>query len=293
MFLCGPQDLKTSPNIVISSISHLNIAMGLLSVFFPKTKFIGREANVLSIKKQFGKKKKSIIGEISSSKIGYRCLDIILCQSKDMFNDMKLNYNIPSDKMRIINNPITDAFSFKVKENKKDDVVKFITVARLKKQKGHERIIRAIATLNFPYKYTIVGDGPEKENLFNLINELGIRDNIVHIPYTNDVSKYLAMNDFFLQGSFVEGFPNCLIESCSVGTPIIAYRAPGGLNEIIEEGVNGFIADNDEEFVKNIIKSTSMSQWNSKRVSDSVVKKFNKALIIEKYEKLFHELSAN
>ena len=34
----------------------------------------------------------------------------------------------------------------------------------------------------------------------------------------------------------VEGFPNVLIESCVVGTPILAFNAPGGLDEIIEKG---------------------------------------------------------
>jgi glycosyltransferase involved in cell wall biosynthesis len=284
--------IKTRPDIVISSISHLNTAMGLLSIFFLKTKFIGREANVLSIKKQFSKKQKRFIDKIPFSKIGYRFLDIILCQSKDMFNDMKLNYNISPEKMRVINNPITDDFALKTKRSKKGGLVKFVTVASLKKQKGHERIIKTISKLDFPYQYTIVGDGPEKENIFKLIDTLGIVNNIVHVPFTNEVSKYLSESDFFLQGAFVEGFPNCLIESCSVGTPILAYRAPGGLNEIIEEGINGLVADNDEEFIQNIIKSKSDYLWDAKKISDSVTKKFNKEIILQKYEELFHKLSS-
>src|SRR5690606_9690516 len=49
---------KNKPDIVLSTMSHVNTVMGLLSLFFPKTKFIGREANVLSIKKHFGTKKR-------------------------------------------------------------------------------------------------------------------------------------------------------------------------------------------------------------------------------------------
>ncbi|PWH82397.1 glycosyltransferase [Algibacter marinivivus] len=284
--------IKNKPDIVISSISHLNTVMGLLSIFFPKTKFVGREANVLSIKKQFGGKKKSFISKIPFSKIGYKLLDIILCQSKDMFNDMKTNYNIPTSKMRIINNPITDAFTLKSQNAKKDDIVKFITVARLKKQKGHERIIKVISKLNFPYQYTIIGDGPEKERLFALIEELGIKKNIKHIPYTKEVPKYLAESDFFLQGAYVEGFPNCLIESCSVGTPVLAYKAPGGLDEILELEVNGLIADNDDEFLRNIIKSKTEIEWDPKKINHSVTKKFNKKVILQKYEELFLELAS-
>jgi glycosyltransferase involved in cell wall biosynthesis len=280
---------KVKPDIVISTISHVNIVMGFLSIFYPKTKFIGREANVSSIKNQFATKKK-FYNILPLSKLSYRYLDIILCQSRDMYNDMKLNHNIPVNKLRIINNPITDDFKLKTKSLDKRGVIHFITVARLKKQKGHERIIQAISKLNFPYQYTIVGDGPEKDNLFDLINELGINDKIKHIPYTSEVSEYLSNSDFFLQGAYVEGFPNCLIESCSVGTPIIAFNAPGGLDEIIEEGINGFIAENEDDFINNILKSTTSIQWSSKEISNSVTKKFNKRKILLQYEKLFDKL---
>tara|TARA_R110002096_G_scaffold251769_1_gene444703 strand:+ start:8788 stop:9873 length:1086 start_codon:yes stop_codon:yes gene_type:complete len=281
--------VNKKPNIVLSSISHLNTVMGLFSPFFINTKFIGREANVLSLKKHFITKKR-FLNKLPLIKIAYKNLDIILCQSIDMYNDMKLNYNIPSRKLRIINNPITDGFKPKSENYNNDGIVKFITVASLKKQKGHERIIYAIAKLKFPYQYTIIGDGPERNNIFELINKLGIRDNIVHIPYTKEVSMYLAQNNLFLQGSYVEGFPNCLIESCSVGTPIIAYRAPGGLNEIIEHGVNGYIADNDEEFVKYLFKAITAKKWNSKIIIDSVNIKFNKDIILKKYEELFIDI---
>lgn len=279
---------KAKPDVVISSISHLNITMGLLSIFNPKTKFIGREANVLSILKKYSTSKRFY--DFKLLNFSYKFLDIILCQSSDMYNDMKFNYKIPESKLRIINNPITDNFELKLEKEGEKEVVQFITVARLKKQKGHERILKSLSKLTFPFQYTIVGDGPEKDNLFNLINELGLQDKIKHVPFTNEVSKFLSKSDFFLQGSHVEGFPNCLIESCSVGTPIIAFRAPGGLNEIIEDGINGFIADNEKEFVENIIESTKNHKWDVKIISDSVNIKFNKEKIIQKYEELFLEL---
>ncbi|WP_282123443.1 glycosyltransferase [Algibacter mikhailovii] len=282
---------KTKPDIVISSISHLNTAMGLLSIFYPKTKFIGREANVQSVRSQYqdGKKNRAF-NIIPFKKMGYNFLDLILCQSKDMYKDMNTNYSIPKKKLRVINNPITDDFKLKHQDLAKDNVPQFITVARLKKQKGHERIIKALSQLSIPYKYTIIGDGPEYDNLFGLISKLGLKDYIEHIPHTNEVSKYLSKSDFFLQGSYVEGFPNCLIESCSVGTPIIAYKAPGGLNEIIDEGVNGLVADNDEEFIDNILEATSKINWSAKKVSESVFKKFNKEKILSEYEQLFMDI---
>ena len=186
--------------------------------------------------------------------------------------------------------PITDNFKLKSRNTNSNGVFQFITVASLKKQKGHERIIKALSKLKAPFKYTIVGDGPENNYLFNLINELGIQDKIEHVPYTNEVSKYLSKSDFFLQGSYVEGFPNSLIESCAVGTPVIAYNAPGGLDEIIEEGINGYVANNDEDYIKTLLKATQKNDWNSRLISESVYNKFSKEKIIKDYENLFLEI---
>ncbi|WP_100615836.1 glycosyltransferase [Confluentibacter citreus] len=282
---------KEKPHIVVSALSHLNIAMGYISLLFPKIKFIGRHTIVSKVAEKYKAKNRNklnlIISHFSS---GYKYLDIILCQSKDMYNDIKDNFNVDVQRLRIINNPITDNFNLKTVKNNPNEVVKFVTVARLKKLKGHERIINAISKLNFPYQYIIIGDGPERENIFNKIKTLGIEDKVIHIPYTSEVSKYLSESDYYLMGSYAEGFPNCLIESCSVGTPIIAFKAPGGLDEIIDEGVNGFMSESEEEFVGNIMKSVKNHKWDINEISDSVLKKFNKEKIIIQYENLFMDI---
>jgi glycosyltransferase involved in cell wall biosynthesis len=281
---------RVKPQIVISSISHLNTVMGFLSLFNPNTKFIGREANVLSVKKHFASGNRKFYGGLTLTKFSYKLLDLVLCQSKDMFNDMKNNFGVPEHKLRIINNPITDNFNLKPIKQDKQKTIQFITVARLKEQKGHERIIRALSKIDFPFQYTIVGDGPEKDELFRLIDSAGLSDKVIHIPYTHDVPKYLSESDLFLQGAFVEGFPNCLIESCAVGTPIVAFDAPGGLDEIIEIGFNGFIARTEEEYKNLIIKAAKNHSWKPEKIRESILKKFNKEKILKQYEDLFCEI---
>ena len=94
----------------------------------------------------------------------------------------------------------------------------------------------------------------------------------------------------FIQGSFVEGFPNALLESCAVGTPVIAYNAPGGTKEIIEDDINGYLVTSSEEFLQKLEYALIKKDWNPEKIRNSVVKKFSSKEIINKYETIFTEL---
>jgi len=275
---------KFKPQIVVSSIAHVNTAMGKLSPFFPNTKFIGREATVLSQRKNETKSRKRSIAYIISN--GFEKLDAIICQSKDMAEDMVTNYGVSRKKIKVINNPISNLPP--AKSNSLNGIPNhFITVGRLTEIKGHIRLLNILSKLNRPFNYTIVGDGNLKEDIFKKADELGIKENITHIPYTNDVNKYISENDLFLQGSFVEGFPNALLESCVVGTPVVAFNAPGGTKEIVETDINGFIVDTEEEYL-NILNRELHFDSNSVRAS--VLKKFNQEIILNQYEDLFQNI---
>lgn len=272
------------PDIVLSSIAHLNSMMAGISILFPNIKFVAREANVISVLDQYNKSNvlpKSVIVKTN------RFIDRFIAQSKDMKEDMIKNFGIPEDKIELINNPITSKIS--LKKSTVHSPLKFITVGRLSKEKGHDRILRALAQLNFPFSYTIIGDGNEAKNVFALAKELNIQ-NINHIPFTSDVGKELGNHDIFLQGSYVEGFPNVLLESCMAGTPIIAFKAPGGLNEIIEPNINGLIAQNEDEFITHLNHINQVFPFEAEEVRKIVLDRFNEDKIISQYENLLLNL---
>ena len=209
-----------------------------------------------------------------------------------MCNDLIRNYNFPKSKLITINNPISKSLIRKHEIKPLDDSgFKLITVGRLVKQKGHVRILDALFGLKLPFTYTIIGDGSEKERILEHAKQLGIHNNIVHIGFTDKVFDYLAESHLFLQGSYVEGFPNALLESCAVGTPVIAFKAPGGIDEIIIEGVNGFIAKNVNEYTNKIIEILStIDLWKPSIISQSVYKKYSSECIVAKYENLFRDI---
>lgn len=278
---------KQKPNIVVSSISHVNTAMAMISPFFRNTKFIGREATVLSQRKNEKRSRKWSPFYLLPK--GFKKLDALICQSKDMAEDMASNFNIPKDKIHIINNPISNLPA--VKSNSYNgSIKKFITVGRLTEVKGHLRILELLSKLKEPFNYTIIGNGNLKAEIFEKAKQLDLIDKIKHIPFTNKVNEELAKHDYFLQGSYVEGFPNALLESCVVGTPVIAFNAPGGTKEIIENGVNGYLVNNEEDYLNKIKEDYN---WDAETVRASVYNKFNKQVILGQYEELFKNIITN
>lgn len=276
---------KNKPKIVMSSIGHVNIIMGTFSFLFPETKFVAREASIEGVMQKFNKKTTFLPKWLIQ--LIYNQLDMIICQSDDMSKDLISKYNLLSNKVITINNPISIEAKIKPKCTLTGNTVtKFITIGRLSKEKGHIRVLQALSQFKKPFHYTIIGDGPEKNNIIDKATELNIRDNITHIPYTKEVAVHLIQNDFFLQGSFVEGFPNSLLESCTVGVPAVVFAAPGGTKEIVVDGVNGFIAIDHEDFL-NKLNEILLLEWNPNLVSSSVTERFGKKKIISEYENLF------
>jgi len=280
---------KIKPDIVVSSIVHLNILMAFMSPFFRNTKFVAREANVISVLNKYNTSS-SIFFSDRVITFAYKLVDCILCQSKDMQADVVNYFNIPKEKTILINNPITNNFKLKTNSKQKNEIIRFITIGRLSKEKGHLRIIDALSQVRFPFHYTLIGGGIEKDSIFAALHKAGIEDQVTYIEFTKEVDKHLSNSHLFLQGSYVEGFPNVLIESCVVGTPILAFNALGGLDEIIEIGKNGYLANTLEEYVAYLNKINNDYIFIPETVRRVVEERFNKEKIILKYESLFLNL---
>lgn len=272
-------------DIAVSAMSHVNTVMAFLGIFFRKTKFVGRETIVKSQRHNYqGHEKK----RTWHTKLLSKYLDKIICQSDDMKIDMIKNYDYPSDKIVVINNPVRNEFKLKMsRSNKKKEL---ITIGRLSKQKGYLRILEALRHVSIPYHYTIIGEGKERESIQQYIKDNKMENSISHIPFSNKIAEYLSNSDLYLQGSYVEGFPNALLESCAVGTPAVVFKALGGINEILVEGVNGYIANDADDFLKKL-NIAFQTEWDASIVRDSVVSKYSQEIILQNYEKLFKELA--
>jgi len=274
------------PDIVFGTIRHVNILLGFYNLIFKNVRFIVRESSVMSVRHSISNSKQQIPDFLV--KFLYNKLDAIVCQSNDIKKDLKHELGLRESKLITINNPITKLKQLSTSKTEYPEIIKFITIGRLSEEKGHERILKGLAKVkNYLYSYTIIGSGPLERKIKDLAIELGIIDKITFIPYTSEVLETLSKSDFFIQGSYVEGFPNAVLESCSAGTPVIAFDCPGGTKEIIEDGINGVLAVTEDDFAKTLQNLNEIPSFERAVVRASVLSKFSSKKIIKEYENLF------
>lgn len=90
----------------------------------------------------------------------------------------------------------------------------------------------------------IIGEGKDRANLEEKIKQLRLED-LVHLEgFKKEVFSYMKSANFLVMSSYVEGFPNTLLESLVVGTPVISFDCPSGPSELIIDGENGLLVEN-------------------------------------------------
>lgn len=277
---------REKPHIVFSSSGHINSTLGLFSFLFSKVKFIVRETNIVSAVNGFPQEKNRLLFFLMKQL--YPFLDAIICQSVDMKTDLIKKLNVNPSKITVINNPIINEIQT-VKNKKESNTIRFITVGRMSWIKGHLRLLKVLSQLKYDFQYTIIGTGLERESKIvqDEVKRLNLSQNIHFIAFIANVLDEIQQHDFFLQGSYVEGFPNALLESCSVGTPVLAFEAPGGTREIIQNGINGYLVKNEEEMLSLLNNLELIQKIKRENVIGSVAKKFDKSIILSQYETLF------
>jgi len=139
------------------------------------------------------------------------------------------------------------------------------TVGRLDERKGHDLVIKALPAIikQIPNViYLIGGEGPYWAKLQNLVNELSLHDyvnfcgfiepkNIVAFHHAGDV---FVMPNRVLPDGDTEGFGIVFLEAGAAGKPVIAGRAGGAVDAVID-GTTGFLVDpySSKELIQKVI----------------------------------------
>jgi N-acetylgalactosamine-N,N'-diacetylbacillosaminyl-diphospho-undecaprenol 4-alpha-N-acetylgalactosaminyltransferase len=87
----------------------------------------------------------------------------------------------------------------------------------------------------------IVGEGKDRSNLEEKIKLLRLEDLVFLEGFKKEVFSYMESANFLVMSSYVEGFPNTLLESLVVGTPVVSFDCHSGPSEIVKNKSNGLL----------------------------------------------------
>jgi phosphatidyl-myo-inositol dimannoside synthase len=129
-----------------------------------------------------------------------------------------------------------------------------LTVGRLQKRKGHDRMIQALRTVRHAVPdvlYAVAGDGEERPTLEGLVREAGLSDHVAFLGEVTDddlIRCYQQCDLFVLPnrqvGQDIEGFGMVLLEAQSCGKPVVA-GASGGTAETMDIPATGQVVNCD------------------------------------------------
>lgn len=122
-----------------------------------------------------------------------------------------------------------------------------MSLGRLGKEKGHDVLIEAFARLATLYPdidLLIVGEGPQRGALENLVAALGLTGRVRMPGAAKNPFPVLSQAKAFVLPSRFEGFPNALAEAMALGLPCVATGF-SGVEDIIRDGDNGLIVPNE------------------------------------------------
>ena len=92
------------------------------------------------------------------------------------------------------------------------------------------------------WRLVIAGDGPEEENLADLIERHGLTEHIRLLGNIGNIADWLEEAEIYVHSAEFEGFPNSLIEAMAHHTACLSVDCPVGPGEVIEHELNGLLA---------------------------------------------------
>jgi glycosyltransferase involved in cell wall biosynthesis len=173
--------------------------------------------------------------------IGYRKIDLLICQTDYMKNKLvealpKLSKKI---NIQVIPNPV-NFNDISLEGNIDESFGQFIVSAgRLIPEKGFDLLIKAFKAIKKTHptlKLVILGEGQKRLELENLIEEVELKEDVILKGFVKNVYPYFNQAAVCVVSSRIEGFPNVLLQMMYQNTKVVSTKCAGGIEDI--EGVS-------------------------------------------------------
>ena len=226
--------------------------------------FYKKYDKIIFVSEQNKKAFEDLYGDISKRKIIYNYInkDRVLNLAEDEVGEEKNEYRLNKKKAkekdfyRLSNRRINE-----IMHKDYDFEKNFIVVSRLAKQKAIDRLIRVHKKLideRLKHKIYVIGDGEEKENLLNLVEDLNVNDTFIFLGQIENPYPYIKKADFFALLSYFEGYGMVLEEAKILNKPILVTNTAAA--EAVKDYDKKLVIENNEEAIFESLKKVILGE---------------------------------
>lgn len=177
-----------------------------------------------------------------------------------------------------------------------DDDQVLINLGRLGGEKNLGELLTLFAEArkkNDSLKFLIVGDGPAREALEKQAAELGVGEHVIFTGMVDphEVQNYYQLGDVFVSASTSETQGLTYIEAAANGLPLLC-RQDDCLNDVLQEGENGYEYTSAEEFLNAIDTVMEDPKWREQagKRSEQIAASFDKTTFGEAIESIYESV---
>jgi len=248
---------KLQPDLVISHMTHANVTACIASILggFSKKLIVvehNQMQNNFKVVSKFTVKLAYLL-----TKVLYKIPNNIVAVSSGVKESVVKFTKVNKENVVVIYNPVVSEELIDYKPIKCVDLHRFyslnlpvfICVGSLTKQKNFPLFLRALKIVSQieNVKAIILGEGPEREELELMVENLKLQD-IVDLPgFVTNPYDYISNADTFVLSSSWEGLPTVIIEAIALNTNVVSTNCPSGPEEILNGGEFGLIVPVDDE----------------------------------------------
>lgn len=207
-----------------------------------------------------------------------------------MISDIGINNN----KINVIHNGIQGLSRTKTHVNN-SPVVNFVSVGRVAKIKNHKLLLDCLHMIGNTVNYhlTIVGDGPELDNLKKQSENLSLNNNITFMGFRSDLANILSTMDVCVVTSDYEGISIAILESMSLSLPVIATSVGGNPETVIDSETGILFPKGDKialcESIKKLSKNRNIRQALGNNGYNRFIKYFHENNVFSSYTKIYEK----
>jgi glycosyltransferase involved in cell wall biosynthesis len=209
--------------------------------------------------------------------------------------EIALGWGLPAERVTVVPNPAPPVGRIASREELRRRLgvngATFVFAGRLVPAKHLPLAVAALRHVPGA-RLVIIGDGPERQRLKEVIMQAGLDGRVVlkgALPRSEAI-EWLRAADAAVLSSAWENFPHAAVEALAVGTPVVA-TAVGGVPEVIETGVNGILVPRgDERALAEAMRSVTMDAELLARLRDGVAATVGRYGADRAYEAIEREL---